>query len=291
MRFLNKIPRPNIDDGFALLNLANNRRAGSYPHLQASVGTIQQAYAQYENAAGNAFAVAAVGIPPLTETYLKAHYKSPPKDLAHITKLRLGGEYLICPMCGSSHRGTLDHLLPQDSYGVFAVFSLNLVPACKCNSLRQELLIGPNPGERILHPYFDDCLSTRLVKAKISDLGPVPKISLELCVNHAHPEYPAIAFHVRSIVQRTPITGFLSNRWVSLCRRPSLVVRALETNPTSYNALKRVLLKELRLLDDVHGGRNNWHSMFIAGLLDRTVLTWLHLQINNPGRLADAPLI
>lgn len=288
---MNKIPRPNIDDGSVLLRLANNRRAGSYPHLLASFGAIQQAYVQYENAAGNAFAVAAVGIPPLTEAYLKAHYKSPPKDLAHITTLRLSGEHLICPMCGSSHRGTLDHLLPQDSHGVFAVFSLNLVPACKCNSLRQELLIGPNPGERILHPYFDDCLSKRLVKAKISDLGPVPKISLELCVNHNHPEFSAIAFHVRSIVQRTPVTGFLIHRWANFCRQPSLVVRALETNPPSYNALKRILLKELRLLDDVHGGRNNWYSMFIAGLLDRTVLTWLHLQFQIPGRVADAPLI
>jgi hypothetical protein len=288
---MDKIPRPQVDDGLVLSNLANNRRAGSYPHLQASVGVIQQAYAQYEAVAGNAFTVAPVGITPVTESHLKAHYKSPPKDLRHITTLRLEGEHLICPMCGSSHRGTLDHLLPQDGYGAFAVFSLNLVPACKCNSKRQELLIGPNPGERILHPYFDDCLAERLVKAQFEDLGPVPKISLRLCVDNAHPEYAAIAFHVRSIVQRTAVTGFLSNRWAKLCRQPSLVVRELDVNPPTYDALQHILEKELHLLDDYHEGRNNWYSMFVAGLLDPVVSTWLLQQIHAPGRLADASLV
>lgn len=288
---MNKIPRPAIDDRLALTNLANNRKAGSFPHLQASVAMIQQAYTQYEVASGNAFRVVATAIPPLVESHLKAHYKSPPKDLAHIKELRRGEGHLMCPMCGSTHRGTLDHLLPQDGYGVFSVFSLNLVPACKCNSLRQELLIGANPGERILHPYFDSCLSTRLIKAKIDDLGPVPKISLELCVDHGHPEYAAISFHVRSIVQRTHISGFLTNMWAKLCRQPNQVIRALETNPSSYNALKRLLIKELRLLDSFHGGRNNWHSIFIAGLLDRSVLTWLFVQMNAVGRRGNAPLI
>lgn len=288
---MNKIPRPNVDDCLALASLAANKKAKSYPHLQASLGLIQQAYAQYEGSSGNAFTVAAVVIPPLAESHLKAHYKSPPKDLVHIKNLRLGEEDLTCPMCGSSHRGTLDHLLPQADYGAFSVFSLNLVPACKCNILRQDLLIGEGPGERILHPYFDECLATRLVRAKFSDLGSIPSISLELCVNSAHREYAAIAFHVRSIVLRTAVLRFLSSTWVKLCRKPSLVIRALEANPRSYNALKRVLVKELRVLDDSHGGRNNWHSMFVAGLLDRAVLTWLFGRIHSAGRLADGPLI
>jgi len=39
------------------------------------------------------------------------------------------------------------------------------VPACKCNSKRSTLLIGPNPGERILHPYYDDVLGERLFRS------------------------------------------------------------------------------------------------------------------------------
>lgn len=288
---MNKISRPNVDDHSAISNLAVNTRIKSFPHLQGCVALIQQAYTQYERASGNALNVTAVAIPALAEAHLKTHYKFPPQDLAHIKTLRLGEEHLTCPMCGSSHRGTIDHLLPQASYGAFSVFSLNLVPACKCNILRKDVLIGTNAGERILHPYFDECLSMRLVRGRFSDLGPVPSISLMLCVSRAHPEYPAIDFHVRSIVQRTAVLGFLSDMWAKLCRKPSLVVRALDNNPLTYNALKRVLVKELRLLDDSHGGRNNWHSMFVAGLLDRAVLTWLFGRIHSAGRLADGPLI
>lgn len=288
---MNKLPRPNIDDALALTNLANNRRAGSYPNLLPSLSDIKRAYIQYADAAGNAFAVSPVAIPPQVEALLKNHFKSPPKDLEHIKSLRAKNEFLTCPMCGSSHRGTLDHLLPQTSHGAFSVFSLNLVPACKCNSIRQELLIGPNPGERILHPYFDGCLERRLVKARFEDLGPVPRVTLQLCVSMAHPDFSAINFHMRSIVSRTSVTGFLRDSWVKFCRKPSLIVRALEDNPQSYNALRRILLKELRTLDDQHDGCNNWHSMFVAGLLDRSVLDWIFPRFHSPGRMANTSLI
>lgn len=288
---MNKLPRPNIDDALALTNLANNRRAGSYPHLLPSLDDLKRAYLQYEAAAGNAFSVSPVAVSPTIESFLKSHFKTPPKDLEHIKKLRAEAEFLTCPMCGSSHRGTLDHLLPQASHGAFSVFSLNLVPACKCNSLRQEILIGPNPGERILHPYFDGCLERRLLKAKFEDLGPVPRVKLQLCVTNSHPDFAAIEFHMRSIVSRTPVTGYLRDRWAKFCRKPSLIIRALEKDPPSYNMLRRILLKELRALDDQHDGCNNWHSMFVAGLLDQTVLVWLYRRFHQPGRSEDTSLI
>lgn len=74
--------------------------------------------------------------------------------------------WLPCPMCGSLHSGTLDHIFPQSDYPEFAVFSRNLVPACKCNSKRQNDLLGDGQGERILHPYYDVCLGERLLSAR-----------------------------------------------------------------------------------------------------------------------------
>lgn len=288
---MNKIPRPAFDDRAALQNLANNQKVRSYPHILRAIATIQQGYQQYEGARGNAFAVAPVGIPPAVETYLKAHYKTPPKELKHITTLRNATEHLACPMCGSFHRGTLDHLLPQGGYAAFAVFSLNLVPACKCNSKRQETLIGPNANERILHPYFDDCLAERLFEAHFEDLGPVPRVGLRLCVDNTHPEYAAIAFHFRSIVERTAITGYLRDRWIDLCRKPSLVVRSLKRNAPTLGALREILEEELDMLDDQHRGKNNWNSTFVAGLLDRNVLLWLFQRMYTPGRLPNGPLV
>jgi len=53
----------------------------------------------------------------------------------------------------------------KTDFPAFAIFGRNLVPACKCNSKRSTLLIGPNPGERILHPYYDDVLGERLFRS------------------------------------------------------------------------------------------------------------------------------
>lgn len=288
---MNRIPCPTINDQVALQELADNERVGSYPHLRDEVADLLQGYAQYEAAGGNAFAVAQVNVRPVVKEYLKAHYRDPPRALRYITTMREEAEHRTCPMCGSFHRGTLDHLLPQISHGAFAVFSRNLVPACKCNSKRSDVLMGPNEGERILHPYFDDCLAERLIAARFEDLGPVPKVGLRLCVDSTHPDYAAIAFHFRSIVERTAITGYLRDRWADLFRKPSLVVRDLKRNPPTIDALKHVLEEELELLDDAHQGKNNWNSIFIAGLLEPEAMNWLFQQFNAPGRLPDAPLI
>lgn len=287
---MNKITRPYINDALALTELAENKKASSYPQLRAIVDIVHLAYAQYEAVGGNAFAVAPVTLSAQARDYLKGHYKSPAKGLSHINTLRLSQEHLTCPMCGSTHRGTLDHLLPQASHPTFAIFSLNLVPACKCNSNRSDRLLGDNPGERILHPYFDGCLSMRLIRAKFEDLGPVPRISVDLCIPATHPDYAAVSFHVRTVVKSMPIVGYLNKKWANLYRKPSLAVRALAANPRSITALKTLLLTELLQLDDEHGGKNNWNSMFVAGLLDRPVLTWLFQSLNEPGRKPNARL-
>lgn len=288
---MNKVPAPTFDDAAALQALANNRRVGSYPHLQIAVLAIQQGYSQYGTAGGDAFSVQKVAVSDDVRTYLKGHYKDPPRDLEYITELRSASEHLCCPMCGSMHSGTLDHMLPKNTYGEFAVFSLNLVPACKCNSKRQETLTGANPGERVLHPYFDNCLSERLIAACFEDLGLAPRIGLRLVVPSHHSHFNAIRFHVRSIVERTAIKNYLIRSWSNLCRKPGLIVRALARNPASVLELKATLAEELSLLDDQHGSKNNWASVFVAGLLDDEVCNWLFQQLNAPGRAPDAPLI
>ncbi|RUR31159.1 HNH endonuclease [Vreelandella nanhaiensis] len=288
---MNNIPRPAYDDYIALQNLANNKGVGSYPSLQSFVTCIQQGYRQYEALQGNASHITSVVTSPVVEKHLKAHFRKPPQDLKHITELREESEYLVCPMCGSLHGGTLDHLLPKSKYGGFAIYSLNLVPACKCNNRRGELVIGTNADERILHPYFDHCLSERLIEAHFEDLGPVPKVGLRLCIDDTHPEYVAIEFHFRSIVKKTAVQRYLKDRWADICRKPSLVVRSLKNNPQTRNDLKQILEEELDMLDDIHRGKNNWNSIFIAGLLDRPVLQWLFNQLYMPGRLPGGPLV
>lgn len=287
---MNKLPPPDIDDAAAFAALANNPRVRSFPRLQGSIPAVAAGYAQYQAAAGNGFAVATVPLDAEVETLLRAHYQNPPAVLKYINDIRLESEHRVCPMCGSLHSGTLDHLLPKEDYVAFAVFSLNLVPACKCNTRRGRVLFGNAPDERILHPYFDDCLSDRLIAARFDDLGAIPRVSLQLCVFPGHAQYEAISFHKRLIVERTAILRHFADGWTRLCQRPRLAVRALANIPASLEQLQITLLEEVELLDEEHGGKNNWNSAFVTGLLDSHVIDWLYEGLTAPGRAADGPL-
>jgi len=288
---MNKIPMPVHDDAGKFNALADNRRVGSYPKLQRFVAIVKASYLQYAAVKGNPVYVYNPAIRPVLGKLLKGHYASPPADLSYITDQRESTEHLVCPMCGSMHRGTLDHYLPKNTYPIFSVFSLNLVPACKCNSKRQETLTGPSLGERVLHPYFDNCLGDRLISAKFEALGKVPRVTVILTVSVAHPDYAAIMFHVRSIVQKTAIRKYLAGRWSALCRKPSLVVRALERNIQDPVELLQVLEKERAALDDLHEGKNNWNSVFLSGLMDPPVIAWLSQRLSIPGRQPDSALV
>ncbi|WP_322033226.1 hypothetical protein [Paraburkholderia sp. J76] len=288
---MNKLTPPDIDDAAAFTALANNRRVDSFPRLQGSVPAITEGYIQYRAAGGNGFAVQAVQLDAEVGPLLRAHYRKPPGVLKYITDMRRESEHWVCPMCGSLHSGQLDHLLPKEDYAAFAVFSLNLVPACKCNTRRGRALLGNAPGERILHPYFDECLSERLIAARFDDLGLVPRVSLQLCVPQEHVQYEAIAFHKRRIVERTAILRYFADGWSNLCRRPRLAIRALAVVPASSEQLRTTLLEEVGLLDEEHGGKNNWNSAFVTGLLDPHVVDWLYARLAAPGRAADGPLV
>lgn len=287
---MNKVQLPPYDDSGAFDSLSKNKRLGSYPQLQPLVATVQASYAQYVAANGSPTTIQNPAIHAAAAVLLKGHYTSPPADLAHITKMRDSTEHLLCPMCGSMHSGTLDHYLPKNGFPIFAVFSKNLVPACKCNSKRKEILLGAHPGERVLHPYFDDCLGERLVSARFEDLGEVPRVSVVLIISNTHPQHSAINFHFQSIIQRTAVVGFLADRWSSLFRKPSRVVRAFAENIPTQARIQALLEEEREALDDLHKGKNNWNSVFISGLLDPIVMTWLAERLSMPGRVPDSPL-
>ncbi|MGN6690084.1 MAG: HNH endonuclease [Sphingopyxis sp.] len=288
---MNKIDRPTFfDDHMALTALSNNKLVGSHPSLLPHVPAIREGYTAYVIARGDARAITGVPLPLEIETALKGHYASPPSDIAYIDVLRDQGGAKTCPMCGSLHGGTLDHILPKTNFPSFAIFGLNLVPACKCNSLRSVALVGPAPGERILHPYFDDVLGQRLMGAKFEDLGAVPRVSVRLLLDPAHASYPGVLFHFQNVVEKTQIVDWQRNLWSKLMRRPGMVVRDLRINPQSRAHLVDILNEERDTLDEARESKNNWDSVFIAGLLDDPVVDWLYAQFGRPGRLPNGEL-
>ncbi|AKC86305.1 hypothetical protein WQ53_05470 [Pseudoxanthomonas suwonensis] len=143
----------------------------------------------------------------------------------------------------------------------------------------------------MLHPYYDDCLTDRLVRAKFEDPGEVPRVSVVLAIPNTHANYAAIAFHFREIVQKTGVCGHLGDEWSKMLRRPSLAVRALGEAINHLGELRQLLEAELDRQDDSYESRNNWQSMFVAGLLDPPILQWLFAHLTRPGRHPDEPLI
>lgn len=289
---MNRLDPPVFfDDDAALDALSQNKRLKCYPKLLAHVAAIKAGYKQYVAVNGNAIMVNNVKLPKRVQNHLKALYASPPADIAYIERIRDESDADCCPMCGSFHSGTLDHLLPQTDYTVFAIFGRNLVPACKCNSKRAALLVGPNPGERILHPYFDDILRERLFVARFDDLSQAPRITLRLLLDAHDPNFAAVRFHMANVVERTSILRHIRKSWTKLLRRPSLTAAELRNAPASRQALRDILSYELDRQDDTHGSRNNWLSVFISGLLDDHVLDWLFAAFHRPGRRVDGPLV
>lgn len=289
---MNRLDPPDFfNDDAALDALSLNNLLKSYPHLQQHVPAIKAGYAQYIAANGNVSAINKVALPGPIEGYLKDLYGSPSGDIAHIGEIREESDPDCCPMCGSFHSGTLDHVMPKAQYASFAIFGRNLVPACKCNTKRTSNIIGAGAGERILHPYFDDILRERLIAAHFEDLGPVPRVTLRILLDANSPHYAAVCFHINNVVKRTSILRHMSKSWKKMLRHPSVAAAELRHDPTSPAALREILEFELSRQDNTHGGRNNWQSVFIAGLLEVHVLDWLFAAFGRPGRGPDAPLL
>lgn len=287
---MNRLDAPIFDDSQAILDLASNRKLASYPELQPAVPAIQNGYQNYLLACGDVSQINPVALTARQSTFLKDHYKKPPASLTHIKQIRDETGHKVCPMCGSFHSGTLDHVLPRATYPAFSIFSLNLVPACICNSKRRASVIGSNQGERVLHPYFDDCLAERLIAARFDDLGPVPRVSLKILLAPNHGQYAAVKFHCEEVLKKTYMSRYLADRWSKFCRRPSAVVDALASPIRDLANLRVTFLAKREGFDALHEGKNNWDSVFMTGLLDHHVLEWIMHQMSRPGYLPGEPL-
>jgi hypothetical protein len=288
---MNRLDPPIVfDDDAALDALSTNARLGSYPALAAYLATIKAGYQQYLGAQGDALAIVPVALPEALGKSLISHYGSPPQGLTNIDDLREESAVGTCPMCGSLHTWSLDHVLPKETHPAFAIFTPNLVPACHCNSKRGTVLLGPNPGERILHPYFDDVLAERNLAARFDYLGRAPRITIRLLCDPREPAFAALTFHLTKVVLRAGVQRYLIKRWARFVRQPSIVAANLEDRPPNPQVLVEILEHERARTDASRESKNNWDSVFLTGLLDPHVIAWLFDRLVDPLRDDDAPL-
>lgn len=266
MKFLT---RANVDDAALLTQIAEDPHRQLRHHAD-KVEEILKQYEQYVAAAGNAAAADAPVPLPLAEalkTLLKGYYANPPDGFEFIEVVR-GSATDACPMCGGTNCSTVDHIFPQGTFAEFALFSWNLVPACGCNLKRQDAYLGANPGERVLHPYFDLCLTTRLVRAEFAAPNgdfEYPQISLCVLMAANDPLRPALDFHLREIVGKTFIHRHFMQLWGKMLRGPE-VYFTLPAAAIAIADMNAAVTARLNYADTHFGTPNNWDSMFFAGI-------------------------
>ncbi|NOI76979.1 hypothetical protein F0224_14915 [Vibrio coralliilyticus] len=270
---MKRLVAPDYADNELTTEASENSSMGSYPFLQEQLEDVTGAYDNYVALSGNALRVSPINITDDLASALKVHYTSEPKCFSFIPTLRKSSRR-VCPMCGSLGTGTLDHLLPQALYPEFAVFSKNLVPACDCNSKRKEVVTGVctetgNPV-RVLHPYFDDCLSERQIYFSIVPDPEYPLARFELrYINPTSPQYDSIRFHVEKVVVPSGICDGMDDMWSSLADYPSDKIHTIPSNtPISLDKLNTALFDALGRHDREKTTPNNWESIFVYSIIE-----------------------
>lgn len=274
---MKKLPKPQIDDLDILKKMKDNTRISSQPFISNEYATMLTQYTYYANNDGNPWSCNGGQISTDLKQKLEYHYSNPYSDLQYIKELRAKGSPDVCPLCGSLKTATLDHFLPQADYPEWIVYSKNLVPACDCNSKRRNDVKGINNNQRVLHPYYDDCLELRVVSAEFSGNLDEPDIDIvPLPVEGVAEE--TITFHIDTVIKRSTIIPWMETKWQSMKRKPRGIISAIPRNglPITMGELEQYLQETLEDKDEEHQTANNWYSMFIYGIYcSDPTKTWL----------------
>jgi hypothetical protein len=270
-----------------LRSLARNTGLASHPDLADAFRYILASYVAYRNVSGNAKAGSApqpLPLLPALKTALKSHYSSPPQAIeGFISALRKKGSPDVCPMCGSPKAGTLDHVFPKAEFAEFSFFSLNLVPACDCNTKRRTDFVGPGANDRVLHPYFDGVMRQRLVRAQFEPSTghgyDRPKISLMIVIPAGSADYAPVKYHFDNVLARTDVLNHMDASWPKLTNRPEDYFTITE-GAVSFPSLKQAVSNALEKYDKHSGTPNNWDSMLFSGILeDDQVIRFLRQRV------------
>lgn len=273
---MKKLTPVDFNDEDALTLLISRKTLAARAALSTHKNSISTAYTAYQANRGNILNTPkAVGIPDTDREILKKLYTADRLNIFEDIRRKLSPR--VCPMCGSPGSGTLDHVFPKSPYPEFSVFTKNLVPACQCNLRRGVNAAGPNNG-RVLHPYFDEIMNERLAIVEFSSTPPRPT-SIKACYTGAHLE--AVKFHIKEIILKNNAVIWFEDLWASFKRAPSSFI-TLSTIFNEIGQLESILEDRTHKYDDEYGTKNNWNSMFFAGMAaDENVKIYLIEYLNG----------
>lgn len=272
---MKRIDKPH-DNGSTSLSAAsrNKNLSKTYPKL-LKLGLRAERLAQhYDAAGGDPNVIRSTRISAEAKKAVLYLYKSPPNGMNYIEELRssLAGE--TCPMCGGQDPGELDHYLTQKKYPEYACLSYNLVPACSCNRKRGERLFDPVTQARVLHPYYDDCLSNPLINLIFDPKDAPPVFLISYMIANTDPDFDNVKFHVDNIVRRTNFLTFIGKKWGRLKAQADDIL----PNHRDYRATGdefHAYLLGLGVTKTAGEGANAWEAIFFRSISDRNVSDWI----------------
>lgn len=277
---MKKLKLPEIDDNTILNNLAENNKLSSHPNLKDEISEIETQYNNYLNFNGNPWKFHAKNISDKLKNGLKNHYKSSLTsipDLDFINNMRKSSPD-VCPMCGSFKSDTIEHYLPKENYPEFSVFSKNLIPSCQCNSKRGLTTKGRSDiEERIIHPYYDDQIRTRMVGCYIENIEDSLEFNIKL-VNLCDDESfkNNVAFHIEHLIEKNGILLWLASQIDRLIENPRTIILSIPKKIMDYDKIYEFSKDILELYDEKYDTPNNWNSIFIYGLINSPgVIDWI----------------
>ena len=275
-----------------ILTAVGNTDPGKAANLHGRIEFFAVAYRQYILHRGNPWLMTGYVPDPVFLKAMTGFYRGRMGALEFIGDLRDDTQGTCCAMCGSLNSHQIDHFLPRVHYPEFAVFLPNLFPICSCNQSKGNKTIGPNPGERFLHPAFDRRLGERSLFVRIRHHDDVPKYIVAIRKPKGVDDAAAFAFHTEKLVSQRRLRKYVRREFERFCRRPCSVVRAFENaDPVDKADLVRHLSAELRESCKAHRSKNNWESVFLHALLERRTLAWIWKRMSEPGRVGGEPLV
>lgn len=269
---MKKIHQPVVNDFKILDKVAGRSPVADCPHISDDTHSVRARYDAYVAAHGNSFlpnCPQPVNMPGLLQNALRDRYGDKSDYLQPIEDLRTNSELNICPMCGLPGTGTLDHIFPQSIYPELAIFSRNLVPTCfRCNTKHQANYRGETVGERIFHPYFDDVLNTRLVRATIraNPTFQSPEVDLESCLAANDQLQRTVNYHIKTVLKPAGVVNDLVIFWADLRRFPRKELSNLPRVNFTNLDFDAAILDALDMADCWHTTPNNYKSMMFEAL-------------------------
>lgn len=89
----------------------------------------------------------------------------------HYDSIKSGAQR--CPLCAVRGVTTLDHYLPKSEHPIFAVYPLNLIPACRDCNTDKLANVAAMHSEETLHPYYDDIDADEWLMATVEHTNPI----------------------------------------------------------------------------------------------------------------------